>query len=266
MLTVASTHAALADEIDEILRAVQDASAWQQLFAIRAQNLINSRKCGRIPSESDGEPLIEAQANERQALAVIYTTGNRLAEALERIGVDSSDVLYLVNTTTLHGGGSDAIWPTWPDRKVRLQQLAMRLRNPPESRRAGAGEANPSESAPHSATPKHSAESVPERSIPDRARRAWEQYRQAVETLGGEPSDRQVYDQLAAAFQSSGESAELPAFDTWQRNLREYRRLTAQQKNKPRAAREHPRVSCAQTDQLDVAELPTRIRPKRADE
>ena len=51
------------------------------------------------------------------------------------------------------------------------------------------------------------------------------------------PTDMQAYEKLAAAMELSGEKADLPKFDTWQRNLREYRRLTCQQKNTPRGGR-----------------------------
>lgn len=122
----------------------------------------------------------------------------------------------------------------------------------------------PSESSPsQGAHPKQSTAIK----IPSRAQKAWEQYRQAAEAFGGgEPTDRQVHDQLTAALKSSGESADVPAFETWQRNLREYRRLTDQQKNKSRAGRAQPRASSVPLDLLGAAEQPTRIRQKRADE
>ena len=84
------------------------------------------------------------------------------------------------------------------------------------------------------------AEQTPvEEKVPDRARKAGEQYRQAAEALGVlAPTDREVYDAVAGADAREGEASDLPSFATWQRNLREYRRLRGQQKNRPRAGRE----------------------------
>jgi len=82
--------------------------------------------------------------------------------------------------------------------------------------------------------------------LPARARKAGEQYAQVLEALNvSNVTDRDAYDQLAVAMTQSDERPELPQFDTWQRNLREYRRLTGTQKNKPRAGRlEIGRASC----------------------
>jgi hypothetical protein len=110
-------------------------------------------------------------------------------------------------------------------------------------------------------------ETAPEVSIPNRARKAGEQYRQAAEALGvSDPTDRQAYDQMATAMETSGEREDLASFDTWQRNLREYRRLTGQQKNRPRAGREGSARSLVRADQIEPQHLPTRIRSKRVDE
>jgi len=106
----------------------------------------------------------------------------------------------------------------------------------------------------------------PEPLIRKRALKAGEQYRQAAEALGvSDPADREAYDQLATAMASSGEKMDLPRFDTWQRNLREYRRLTGQQKNKPRAGREGSAGSLVRADQIEPEQLPTCIRPKSFD-
>jgi len=80
-----------------------------------------------------------------------------------------------------------------------------------------------------------------------------------------DPADREAYGQLAAAMESSGEKMDLPRFDTWQRNLREYRRLTGQQKNKPRAGRGGS-VKMVRPDQIEPHHWPTRIRPKSFDQ
>lgn len=104
-------------------------------------------------------------------------------------------------------------------------------------------------------------------SMPYRTRKAGEQYRQAAEALGvSDPTDLQVYDQLAAAMETSGEKEGLASFETWQRNLREYRRLTGQQKNKPRAGRAGSTGKLVRADQIEPEHWPTVIRPKRVDE
>jgi len=101
--------------------------------------------------------------------------------------------------------------------------------------------------------------------IPNRARKAGEQYLQTVEALGlSNPTDRQAYDQFAAAMEQSGESADLPRFGSWQRNLRTYRRLTGQQKNQPRAGRRGSTASTVRADQIEPEQLPSRIRSKRS--
>ena len=79
---------------------------------------------------------------------------------------------------------------------------------------------------------------TPDDSMPRRARKAGSEYRQAAEVLRlADPTDREVYDYLAAAMTHSGEEPDLPKFDTWQRNLREYRRRSGQQKHHPRGQR-----------------------------
>lgn len=103
--------------------------------------------------------------------------------------------------------------------------------------------------------------------IPDYARKAGEQYKQAAKALGqSAPLDREAYDRIATAMEQSGEKVELQSFDTWQRSLREYRRLTGQQKNTPRAGRGQNSRSLVPADRIEPSLLPTRIRPKSVDE
>jgi hypothetical protein len=95
--------------------------------------------------------------------------------------------------------------------------------------------------------------------------KAGEQYRQTLDALGvASVSDREAYDQLGAVMERSGESAELPALDTWQRNLREYRRLTGAQKNTPRRGRTQGSGSLVRPDDIEPSQMPTRIRPPDA--
>lgn len=102
--------------------------------------------------------------------------------------------------------------------------------------------------------------------IPVRAQKAASQYRLGFEALGDpKATDRQIYDLLAKKMKTSGEKAELPSFDTWQRNLREYRRLTEQQKNKPRGGRGQTSGSIVPADQIEAEHLPTKVRKNPKD-
>ena len=108
------------------------------------------------------------------------------------------------------------------------------------------------------------AEEQPE--IPTRAHKAASQYSLGLAaTNESNPTDRQVYDALASKLSVSGEHRELPTFATWQRNLREHRRLTNQQKNKPRAGRSRASGSIVSADQIEPEHLPTRVRRSRKD-
>lgn len=74
--------------------------------------------------------------------------------------------------------------------------------------------------------------------IPNRIRKAAEQYRQAAEAMDEpKPTDKDAYEKLSKAHQREGAADELPDFATWSRYLRDYRRRTDGQKNKPRRGR-----------------------------
>jgi hypothetical protein len=134
-----------------------------------------------------------------------------------------------------------------------------------ERQREGKGERTVESATPQGGTPSESSD-TDKPSIPLRAETAHAQYQQAADALGGMPTDRQAYDQLATALGISGEKADLPAFDAWQRNLRTYRQLTSQQKNKPRSGRARTAPGLVRADQIEPKQWPTRIRPKAADE
>lgn len=73
---------------------------------------------------------------------------------------------------------------------------------------------------------------------PPRARKAWSQYQKAVEgTCNPELTDNEAYEWLKCKAGHEDEANHLPSFDTWRRNLSEYRRLTDQRKHEPRAGR-----------------------------
>ncbi len=60
--------------------------------------------------------------------------------------------------------------------------------------------------------------------IPARAQKAYQQYRQAVEALGAtDTADREAYSAFVKAHEQADEASDLPSFATWQRNAREYR-------------------------------------------
>lgn len=73
--------------------------------------------------------------------------------------------------------------------------------------------------------------------IPPRFQKAWQQYQQARKLLGGDPTDRECYEALEKAHEHEGTGDELPRFATWSKYVRDYRRLTHQQRNRPRAGR-----------------------------
>lgn len=81
--------------------------------------------------------------------------------------------------------------------------------------------------------------------LPDRVRRAYAQYLFAMKQYegeaGGQPTDRELY-----AWLKRRSEERLPAFETWVRYVRQARQALGEQKNSPRAGREHGRsiVSC----------------------
>ena len=104
-------------------------------------------------------------------------------------------------------------------------------------------------------------------SIPPRAQKAWGEYQMATESLGTpNATDQEAYDCLAKAFEASGESADLPTFGTWSRNLRLYRNAMRQQKSTPRAGRAAGRSARVRLDDVEPKHLPASIRPKHVDE
>ncbi len=149
------------------------------------------------------------------------------------------------------------------------QPAACGARTPANGGEGDAAAHSPPWSDPAAAVPKGdlATKTQAQVSIPNRARKAGEQYRQAAEALGvSSPTDREAYEQLVTAFETSGEKAELPRFDTWQRNLRKYRQLTRQQKNKPRTGRERNAGSLVRADQIEPEYLPTRVRHEHVDQ
>lgn len=101
--------------------------------------------------------------------------------------------------------------------------------------------------------------------IPPRALKAAEQYRQVCKAHGvALLSDKEAYSKLANAMEVSGESSDLPALETWARNLREYRQQTGQQKHKPSSGQMRTMASTVRADQIEGQDLPTRTRTSQA--
>ena len=74
--------------------------------------------------------------------------------------------------------------------------------------------------------------------LPERFEDAYEGYKLAAATLGGNPTDKQAYEWVQDAVKAKGYSEEqLPDFETWQRYLRGARRHYGEQKNSPRYGR-----------------------------
>jgi len=74
--------------------------------------------------------------------------------------------------------------------------------------------------------------------VPRRVDRAWRQYQTAVTrgNLGSKATDREVYNWCLVQL---SDIDDMPKFPTWQRYVREGRRLHGVQKNLPRAGRSH---------------------------
>jgi hypothetical protein len=90
--------------------------------------------------------------------------------------------------------------------------------------------------------------------LPTRVKHAYGQYLAALPNLGDRPTDRQCYEWAKA----HAEGSHLPAFETWQRYVREARRHYGQQKNAPLAGRGHGRsivsirdIEPPETDEAD---------------
>ena len=102
--------------------------------------------------------------------------------------------------------------------------------------------------------------------VPLRARKAYRQYQRAAKALGTtDPTDREAYDALAGAHAAAGEANDLPSFATWQRYVREHRRLTGTQKNTRRTGRAETTQRFARVEDIEPQSLPNRVRPRWAD-
>jgi len=100
---------------------------------------------------------------------------------------------------------------------------------------------------------------------PPRAQKAYSQYQHGAGVLGkADPTDREVYDLLLRSYEQAGEGDDLPSFATWQRNLREYRRLTGTQKNTSRAGRAEAARCFVKVEDIEPESLPHHVRPRSA--
>jgi|GEM_PF-6889293 len=102
--------------------------------------------------------------------------------------------------------------------------------------------------------------------IPPRAVKAGQQYKQAVDVHdGAKLEDREAYEAITRAYRQANEENELPKFDTWQRNLREWRRLTGTQKKSRRAGRAAQARSLVKAEDIEPESLPTHLRSRGMD-
>lgn len=171
----------------------------------------------------------DAQRREN-AKAGILRDGKSLTAALDRFDLDSTPLLRLLNhAKASEYNDADKLWP---DVKVFLQRSAIRLRN------IGLESVATSDATTRGNDTPNDAEKPGYPSTPRRANKAHDEYEESAQAIDTEkPTDREVYDVLAKAYVLAGEAADLPSFATWQRNLREYRRLTGTQKNTRRDGR-----------------------------
>src|SRR5574337_1048884 len=124
----------LADQIDAFIENVGQYLEWDKAVALHAAGLHEAREAARrdgfrlVHHKTDRDKLIETESHRLAAAAVIRQTGPALAEVLERHGLDSQAVLASVHCAGVSGGGANALWPIWPQRKIELQRYAITLR------------------------------------------------------------------------------------------------------------------------------------------
>jgi hypothetical protein len=112
--------------IDRVVRAAGACLSWRFVAALRDRTW---RPC--LPgSPADAAQLKEMEDlnnQEKDAMVDAREAAGLLAPELERIGEDSSGLLRLLHCIA-GGGGPDNAKALWPDLKVSLQRLAIRLR------------------------------------------------------------------------------------------------------------------------------------------
>ncbi|MGH7179422.1 MAG: hypothetical protein ACREJC_18745, partial [Tepidisphaeraceae bacterium] len=108
---------------------------------------------------------------------------------------------------------------------------------------------DPRPAEPQRHAKQHHEQGVP--SIPAPALRASQQYTQGVQQAGKALTDQEAYDYVKEHIADSPD--ELPDFEVWARHLREHRRLTGTQKNKPRGGRAAAARSVVSIQEIDRA-------------
>ncbi|MEE9293834.1 MAG: hypothetical protein V3W34_02565 [Phycisphaerae bacterium] len=223
--------------------------------------------------EAERELLTE-QWNARLSRTVWQYTESELREALQKEVDDFEERLRRFCVDVDSEDGSDAL--STEIARLDGEGFTERLL-------AGVREAYPNEAATMNLPNPDGGKVIPEQDlrqgavpiepkIPPRATKAHNQYQHAVEALKDHnacPTDREAYELLEGANKTALELGEeenpLPEFGTWQRNLREYRRLTQTQKNAPRSGRAEGKRSFPKTEDIEPQSLPVAARPRWAD-
>ncbi|MFH1417676.1 MAG: hypothetical protein ABII12_05240 [Planctomycetota bacterium] len=229
--------AEVADLAERFVRCVTEYLEWDKVQRLTAATAHPTTPGS--PAESDlVRRLEDTSGHKYEAAARIREDGLVLAAGLEFYGFDSSGVLSVTHCVGVGGGGPDYVRPKWEQNKVALQQAAIQLRCPDTVEQRPSDSDIETPATLRSSASTETADGSGESNIPERAKKAYGQYKNAVEALGvSKPTDREAYDALYETYKQSGELDDLPAFGSWARNVREYRLATKQQKNKPRSGR-----------------------------
>ncbi len=109
--------------IDQFIAHVSEYLVYDQLCKIAEATVERTDVFGKAAT---GREWAEAQHRMHVAASPIRRDGPRLAEALEKHGINSRNVLAIVHCAS-GGGGADALRPRWRRWKVQLQRTALRL-------------------------------------------------------------------------------------------------------------------------------------------
>jgi hypothetical protein len=124
-----------------------------------------------------------------------------------------------------------------PGQFIMRAQTVHRWRPPLPAPAGDARAESATPTAPTAPAGERAAGSATEPAIPPRAAKAWGQYRRALEQEGKPLTDPVAYGVVKKDLLDDDERKDFPEFDAWVRALREWRKATGQQKNKPRAGR-----------------------------
>lgn len=109
----------VADLAECFIKYIQGYITWHEL-----RNGLKPSPPGSLTHTASIEYLEKAA----QCRVYLREYGSVLCEALERIGVNSTDVRLVINCTDVEGGGESGIRLIWENTKTGLQRIALRLR------------------------------------------------------------------------------------------------------------------------------------------